>query len=54
MLNLDLFDVFSLLQEFDLHITDRKEAENPVVDKLSRLESVLDDPLSVSKPADLG
>ena len=27
-----------LLQEFDLHITDRKGAENPVADNLSRLE----------------
>ena len=26
-----------LLQEFDLHITGRKGAENPVVDSLSRL-----------------
>ena len=32
-----------LLQEFDLHITDRKGAENPVADNLSRLENVLDD-----------
>jgi hypothetical protein len=34
-----------LLQEFDLHIIDRKGAENPVADNLSRLESILDDPL---------
>ena len=27
-----------LLQEFDLHIIDRKGAENPVVDNLSRIE----------------
>ena len=33
-----------LLQEFDLHIVDRKGAENPVADNLSRLENVLDDP----------
>ena len=33
-----------LLQEFDLHIIDRKGAENPVADNLSRLENVLDDP----------
>ena len=26
-----------LLQEFELHITDRKGAENPVADNLSRL-----------------
>ena len=36
-----------LLQEFDLHITDRKGAENLVVDNLSRLENVLDDPLPI-------
>ena len=33
-----------LLQEFDLHIVDRKGAENPVADNLSRLENILDDP----------
>ena len=33
-----------LLQEFDLHVVDRKGADNPVVDNLSRLENVLDDP----------
>ena len=33
-----------LLQEFDLHITDRKGAENPVADNFSRLENILDDP----------
>ena len=27
-----------LLQEFDLHIIDRKGAENPIVDNLSKLE----------------
>ena len=36
-----------LLQEFDLHITDRKGAENPVADNLSRLENVLDNPLPI-------
>ena len=36
-----------LLQEFDLHITDRKGAENPVADNLSRLENVPDDPLPI-------
>ena len=36
-----------LLQEFDLHITDRKGAENPIDDNLSRLENVLDDPLPI-------
>ena len=33
-----------LLQEFDVHITDRKGAENQVADNLSRLENILDDP----------
>ena len=33
-----------LLQEFDLHITDRKGAENPVDYNLSRLGNILDDP----------
>jgi hypothetical protein len=28
-----------LLQEFDLHIVDRKGAKNPVADNLSRLET---------------
>src|SRR3954466_14240306 len=36
-----------LLQEFDLHSVDRKGAENPVADNLSRLENVLDDPLPI-------
>ena len=36
-----------LLQEFDLHITNRRGPYNPVVDNLSRLENVLDDPLSI-------
>ena len=36
-----------ILQEFDLHIIDRKRAENPVADNLSRLENVLDDPLPI-------
>ena len=31
-----------LLQEFDLHITDRQGAENPVADNLSRLENILE------------
>ena len=34
-----------LLQEFDLHIINRKGAENPVADNLYRLENVLNDPL---------
>ena len=37
-----------LLQEFDLHIIDRKGAEKPVADNLSRLENVLDDPLPIN------
>ena len=36
-----------LLQELDLHIIDRKGAENPVAHNLSRLENVLDDPLPI-------
>ena len=36
-----------LLQEFDLHITNRKGAESPVADNLSRLENILDDPLRI-------
>ena len=36
-----------MLQEFDLHITDRKGVENPVADNLSRLENILDDPLPI-------
>ena len=48
MLTLDLLHGFCLLQEFDLHIVDRKGAENPVADNLSRLENVLDDPLPIN------
>ncbi|KAI5022416.1 hypothetical protein ZWY2020_059146 [Hordeum vulgare] len=33
-----------LLQELELHVVDRKGADNPVADNLSRLENVLDDP----------
>jgi len=36
-----------LLQEFNLHIIDRKGAENPVADNLSRLENILDDPQTI-------
>ena len=36
-----------LLQEFDLQITDRKGAENPIANNLSRLENVPDDPLPI-------
>ena len=37
----------SLATIFDLHITDRKGAKNPVADNLSRLENILDDPLRI-------
>ena len=37
-----------LLQEFDLHITDRKGAENPIAHNLSRLENILDDPQPIN------
>ena len=37
-----------LLQEFDLHILDRKDAENPVTDNLSRLEIITYDPIPVN------
>jgi hypothetical protein len=37
-----------LLQEFDLHIVDRKGAENHVADNLSRLENVSFDPIPVN------
>ncbi|KAK1620133.1 hypothetical protein QYE76_025650 [Lolium multiflorum] len=37
-----------LLQEFDLHIVDRKGADNPVVDNLSRLENITYDPVPVN------
>ena len=36
-----------MLQEFELNITDRKGAENPIADNLSRLKKVLDDPLPI-------
>jgi hypothetical protein len=37
-----------LLQEFDLHIVDRKGAGNPVADNLSRLENISFDPIPVN------
>jgi hypothetical protein len=37
-----------LLQEFDLHIVDRKGAENPMADNLSRLENISFDPIPVN------
>ena len=36
-----------LLQEFDLHIIDRKGGKNPVADNLSRVENVPEDPLPI-------
>ena len=38
----------SLAKKFDLHITDRKGAENPVPDNLSRLGNILDDPQPIN------
>ena len=37
-----------LLQEFDLHIVERKGVENPVADNLSRLENIAYDPIPVN------
>ena len=37
-----------LLQEFDLHIVDRKGADNPVADNLSRIENIPDDSIPVN------
>jgi hypothetical protein len=37
-----------LLQEFDLHIVNRKGAKNPVADNLSRLENISYDPIPVN------
>jgi hypothetical protein len=37
-----------LLQEFDLHIVDKKGAENPVADNLSRLENITYDPIPIN------
>ncbi|KAK1632146.1 hypothetical protein QYE76_006461 [Lolium multiflorum] len=37
-----------LLQEFDLRIIDRKGADNPVADNLSRLENIAYDPVPVN------
>src|SRR3954465_4170992 len=39
------YQVVFLLQEFDLHIVDRKGAENLVADNLSRLKNISFDPL---------
>src|SRR3954465_6963814 len=37
-----------LLQEFDLQIVNRKGADNPVEDKLSRMEDIPHDPIPVN------
>jgi hypothetical protein len=37
-----------LLQEFDFHIVDRKGAENPIADNLSRLENISYDPIPIN------
>src|SRR3954463_3211810 len=37
-----------LLQEFDLQIVDKKGADNPVADNLSRMEDILHDPIPVN------
>jgi hypothetical protein len=37
-----------LLQEFDLHIVDRKGAKNPVANNLSRLENISFDHISIN------
>ena len=37
-----------LLQEFDLHMNDRKRAENLVADNLSRLENILAGPQPIN------
>ena len=37
-----------LLLEFDLHIADRKGEDNQVVDHLSRMEKILDDPIPIN------
>src|SRR4051812_20603440 len=37
-----------LLQEFDLHIVDRKGADNPVAYNLSRTENIPHDPIPIN------
>jgi hypothetical protein len=37
-----------LLEEFDLHIVDRKGTKNPVTDNLSRLEKNSYDPIPIN------
>src|SRR4051812_42057769 len=36
-----------MLQEFDLHIVDRKGGDNSVADNFSKIENVHDDPLPI-------
>jgi hypothetical protein len=40
-----------LLQEFDLHINDRKGEDNPLADHLSRMENIEDDPTPINDTA---
>jgi hypothetical protein len=37
-----------LLQEFDLHIGDRKGEDNPIADHLSRMENIPNDPIPIN------
>ena len=37
-----------LLQEFNLHIVDRKGEDNPVADHLSRMENIKDDHIPIN------
>jgi hypothetical protein len=37
-----------LLQEFDLHIVERKGEDNPVADHLSRMENIPNDPIPIN------
>jgi hypothetical protein len=37
------------LQEFDMYIVDRKDAENPIADNLSRLENIYYDHIPVKR-----
>ena len=37
-----------LLQEFDLHITDREGADNPIAYNVSRIENIFDEPQPIN------
>jgi hypothetical protein len=37
-----------LLQEFDLHIVERKGEDNPIADHLSRMENIPNDPIHIN------